>query len=66
MCGKSDLSYTLFTSAQLALCRVIFILWQKPIITDTHPTAEESGRIPQSERSYNFDYSRVSGWLCFN
>lgn len=34
ICGKSELSYTLFTSAQLALS-IVFILRQKPIITPT-------------------------------
>ena len=62
ICGKSELSYTLFTSAQLALYTV-FILWQKLIITNTHPTEGESNRTPQFERSYSFDSSRVSGWL---
>jgi hypothetical protein len=58
---KSDLSYTLFTSVQLVLYGVVIFLCQKPIITNTHSTAEKSNRTRQFERSYNFDYSRASG-----
>lgn len=37
-------SLILSSLVQLVLYRVVFMLWQKPIITSTHPTEEESNR----------------------
>lgn len=39
-----NVTYILFTYAQLALYRAVFILWLKSILTNTHPTVEESNR----------------------
>lgn len=42
-------SLMLSSLTQLVLCRAVFMLWQKPIITHTHPTEEESNQARSRE-----------------